>query len=118
MSKRKYIAQDHSAIQEQRVATDYCGYTTTGSGNKDTKGDVRITRVMRIECKATTKKSFSITREMLDKLKYDCLGFDEIPCIQVDFISPRGEIIEQVAVTPINIIRTLIDVKTRQEPTE
>ena len=71
------------------------------------KGDVRIPQVARIENKCTTKDSFRITKEMLDKLINNTVGYDELPIIQVDFIDHRGDIREQVAVMPMKLMEIL-----------
>lgn len=96
---------------EKRVAKKVGGYRTAGSGNKKEKGDVRLRGVLRIEHKATGNKSFSVTREMLEKIELAARGCDEIPILVVEFLDERGKPTGiQVAITPFQDILDLIDV--------
>lgn len=76
---------------EKQMAKRTGGYRTAGSGNKREKGDVRVRGVTRIEHKATQKKSFSVTREMLEKIENAGRGCEEIPVLVVDFLDERGK---------------------------
>lgn len=79
-------AHRRSRKQEQELADRIGGDTTPASGAKHIKGDVRLQRVVRLECKTTTKKSFSVTREMLDKIQNAACGAGEIPAFVVEFL--------------------------------
>ncbi len=115
---RKYIAQRHSPKQEARTAKEFGGHVTIGSGNKHMKGDVRIPGLARIENKCTSKKSFSITIDMIKKLRDNAIGYGEIPIIQIDFIDSDGKVLEQVAVAPQKLIEALFNVKTTENTTQ
>lgn len=52
------------------------------------KGDVRKPGVLRGEAKATTKKSFILKRETLDKIRGECVGAER-PFVHVMFINPH-----------------------------
>ena len=82
---RKYKVQRHSVRQERNLAVELNGKVTSGSGNKQDKADVKIPKLARIEAKATEKKSFSVTREMVDKLR-KAKQTDEIPFLQIDLL--------------------------------
>ena len=95
---------------EKKIAKDVGGRRTTGSGNKLEKCDVRLNGVLRIEHKATGNKSFSVTREMLEKIELAARGCDEIPILVVEFLDERGKSTGiKVAITPFQDILDLID---------
>lgn len=114
---------DHAAKQskayhassglEKKLAKKVGGYRTSGSGNKREKGDVRLRGQLRIEHKATQNKSFSVTREMLEKIENAARGCDEIPLLVVEFLDERGKPTgTQVAIVPLQDILDLHDVAT------
>lgn len=102
-------AYKHSSSQEKKLAKKVKGHTTPGSGSKRQKGDVRIKGIARIECKATSRKSFSVTREMLVKIDNATEATGEVPILQVEFLDARGKIDGSFAVIPINVLERLID---------
>jgi hypothetical protein len=110
--RKQSVAYRKSKKLEKGVAKRTRGYVTTGSGNKNEKGDVRVRGVARIEHKATQKKSFSITREMLDKIVNAAIGHGEIPAVVVDFLDARGNSIQEVAVIPLSDLLELINDRT------
>lgn len=59
---------------------------TVGSGNQTVKGDCRRKNVVRIECKTTSSKSFSVTLDMLDKLETAAAVSGEYPVLVVEFL--------------------------------
>jgi Holliday junction resolvase len=75
------------------------GKTVRGSGSGNEKGDVRVHRVCRIEAKTTNKKSFSVTREMLDKIETAAVCYGELPALIVEF-NDEGRKVGEVAVVP------------------
>lgn len=97
---KKYPAQRTSRRSEKKLAAELGGKVTKGSGNKDEKGDVRVKGVFRIENKDTQHKSFSITREMIDKIESAALHCNELPFIQVTFIDDSENVISRLAVCP------------------
>jgi hypothetical protein len=66
------------------------------------KGDVRFKGKFRAECKQTRLKSFSVTRAVLDKIRSEC-SFDEVPVLDVEFLSPVGRTEERFIVIPYNV---------------
>lgn len=79
-----------SRRQESKLANEAGGRAQKGSGNLPwAKGDVRKKGSFRAECKFTKKKSFSMTREILDKIRSEC-AFDETPVLDVTFIDNHG----------------------------
>lgn len=101
-------AYKHAPKQEKRIAKKVGGYTTPASGSRRQKGDVRLTGITRIECKATSNKSFSVTREMLQKIEDAAGATGEVPVLQVEFLDAKGKIAGSFAVVPTYIIERLI----------
>ncbi len=96
---------------EKAIAHKVGGRRTAGSGNKLEKGDVRLNGVLRIEHKATQKKSFSVTRDMLEKIELAARGCDEIPILVIEFLDERGNSTgTKVACVPFQDVLDLIDV--------
>jgi hypothetical protein len=78
-----------SQRQELRIAQDLAGKMQSGSGNQDhSKGDVRVKGKFRVEAKFTRNKSYSLTREVLEKINGECHGMEK-PVLQLDFLNPR-----------------------------
>lgn len=99
---KPHLSPAHRAApkQERRIADMIGGKVTPGSGNQRVKGDVRKLKVARIECKSTAAKSFSITREMVDKIESAGAAAGEVPAIVVDFVNERGDVQQSVCVVP------------------
>ena len=95
---------------EKKIATKVGGRRTSASGSKREKGDVRRNGVTRIEHKCTQKKSFSVTREMVQKIELAAMGCDEVPMLVVEFLNERGDPdSEPLAVVRLQDILDLID---------
>jgi hypothetical protein len=74
--------------QERAVAEDLHGRTQKASGACiGSKGDVRVPDVLRGEMKCTTKKSFIVKRDVLDKIRSECVGREK-PFVHIQFIHP------------------------------
>lgn len=102
-------AASHSrAKHQERQLAARLSRVTRGSGNKMERGDVRVDKIMRVECKSTINKSFSITREMLQKIKTAAFGSREVPAIHVEFLNKQGRVLEEVAVVPMWVLEGLI----------
>ncbi len=75
-----------SRKQEQEIAEDIGGTAQKGSGNQPGyKGDVRKRGKYRIEAKLTEAKSYTIKREILDKIRSECAGLEK-PAVVIDFV--------------------------------
>lgn len=60
------------------------GRAVRGSGAGREKGDVRRVGVARIECKTTKNRSFSVTRELIEKVEASIsIGSSEIPFMEI-----------------------------------
>ena len=82
----KTLAHAYSPKQEKKLAERLAGKRVKGSGSGFAKGDVRVNNIALIEAKATEKKSFSVTRDMVDKLQNAACGQGELPVLVVEFI--------------------------------
>lgn len=69
----KTRGQTESQKQERRIAEKYQGQVSAASGaGWSRKGDVRAEDLL-IEAKWTEKKSFSLTKDVLDKIENEAL---------------------------------------------
>lgn len=84
----KKKAHARSPKQEKNLAEKLGGRTVKGSGSGFAKGDVRLKGTVLIEAKCTEKKSFSVTRQMLDKLEDAATGAGEAPVMVIEFLEP------------------------------
>lgn len=93
---------------EKEKAERLGGALVPGSGVGQTKGDVRIKGVARLECKTTQKKSFSITQEMIEKIENAVVGLGELPIVLVEFNDGFGKPLKTVAVLPFYALEELL----------
>lgn len=99
--KTKSVAHERSLKQEIELAKRGGGSRVPGSGSAYQKGDVKgYNGIFRIEAKTTTKKSFSVTREMIRKIQDAALPNGELPAIVIEFIDEQGKPEMEVAVVP------------------
>lgn len=111
----------HAPKQERAVAKRLNARLTKGSGAGEEKGDCRVKGVARIECKCTSKKSFSVTREMIDKIEMAACSAGELPMIEIQFLDDRGKVTHTCAVVPSYAIDYLVERAARDvisEPVE
>ena len=97
-----------SPKQEKCLAHRLGGERVRGSGCGTEKGDVRIKGVARVETKTTGAQSFSVTREMLDKIETAALSSGEVPAFVVEFNNdgvPAGEF----AVVPMWVLEMVVE---------
>ena len=86
---------------EKALAQRSGGSVVRGSGAGNEKSDVKDAwEVLRIECKTTKHKSFSVTRDMVEKIESEAISTSHIPAIVVEFISENGVPQAEVAVVP------------------
>lgn len=89
--------------QERENARRYGGRVTVGSGNRVEKGDVRVKGKLRMECKSTKHASFSVTRDMLEKIEREAGMAGEIPALVVRFLE-GGHTSDELAVVPMWVL--------------
>jgi hypothetical protein len=117
MSRESFINRDkdhgnasyrRARKQEKELAVRLGGRRTAASGSKGEKGDVRVRGLLRVEAKTTKHKSFSVTLDMVNQIEDAALGSDELPCILVEFITPEGKPVREVAIVPSYVLFDLI----------
>lgn len=114
MKRQKHVDKQSKAYwrapkQEKNVATRIKGRTISGSGSGNKKGDVFVKGIARIECKTTQNKSFSITKDMLEKISNAGIGNDELPVMVIEFLDSKGLPDDEVAVMPMWALELLIN---------
>lgn len=73
-----------SRKQEARVAGDYGGRVTPGSGNQwHAKGDVKAKRFL-IECKTTEAASYRLDKATLTKIRIEAVKEGKHPALCID----------------------------------
>ena len=103
----------HAPKQEKQLAARLGGKLTPGSGSGYLKGDVQIKGVARIEAKSTQRKSYALSRELVDKIEGAAIQTGEIPIFQIDFLT--GERVDQqLAVMPVWAMELLLSGVTHQ----
>ena len=109
LPKDKKIPQTlaRSRRQEKDLAKRIGGQTTIASGALDVKGDVRKKGILRIEAKTTSKASFSVTREMIQKIEDAALPAGEFPAIEIEFTDMFGKSLHKVAVVPVYVLELM-----------
>jgi hypothetical protein len=98
-----------SKKQEKQLAVRFSAKQTAASGAKDVKGDLRIKKVVRVECKTTLHKSFSVTHDMIDKIEMAAVSTGEVPVIIIEMHDGFGRVLREVAVMPMYALQTLLD---------
>jgi hypothetical protein len=74
-----------SRLQEARAAEDYKGKRTPGSGNQwHSKGDIKTDDYL-IECKTTTKASYSLKYQDLLKIWKEAILESRTPLFEIEF---------------------------------
>jgi len=97
--------------QEKQAAHRLGADLVRRSGAGAVKGDVRKKWVLRLECKTTMAKSFSVTRDMVEKIENAALGAGEVPAILIEFLGPEGKPQAEVAVVPRYVLDSLASSK-------
>lgn len=103
-------AHARAPAQERATAKRAGGVAVPQSGAGIVKGDVRVSGIARIECKTTTRKSYAIKPELVDKLESACLGAGEIPIVEIEFLGPRKR---TLCVVPHYVLDMLTERKTQ-----
>ncbi len=88
--QRGAAAHNRAPVQEREIANRIGGKVTKASGAQMEKGDARIKGLLRVEAKSTSNKSFSVTREMIEKIEAAALGAGEVPYIEIELLGPDG----------------------------
>lgn len=110
-AKKANLTNSHRRAprQEKEVGERFKGFKTPASGAREVKGDVRVKGKLRIECKTTKNKSFSVTLDMLRKIEAAGLTAGELGLLFVEFTDGFGKKLGEFAVIPTYAIDDFID---------
>ena len=81
----------HGQKSETRVVKDMGAMQTIASGSIDGMKSDGVKDNLRIECKATVKKSISIKHEWLLKIREEALATNKIPVLTISFVDGDGQ---------------------------
>jgi hypothetical protein len=96
-----------SNAQEKRVAKILGGRRQPMSGaGMFSKADVLHSRFL-VECKTTSKQSYSVTKGTLDKLRQQAYDASRAPVLVFSLDDDRG-VPEDWAVIPLNVLKHLL----------
>lgn len=101
--------------QEKEAANRLGGRITPRSGAGDVKGDVRVKGVVRIECKTTKHKSFTVTLDMVRKIEAAAMSGGEVPILLIAFNDETGKPLGEVAVVPAYLLDELCESREREQ---
>lgn len=101
--------------QEREAAKRLGGTLIKGSGSGDTKGDLRVKGILRLETKCTQRGSFSVTREMVRKIEDAALSSGELPAIEIEFLDAKGKVVQRVAVLPSISLDMLVAARREEQ---
>ena len=99
-----------SVAQERQVMAELGGRAQPASGAlAGAKGDGRVLFKRRVELKFSFARSFSLTRELLDKIRGECWG-PERPAVILDFKNRQtGGTEDRWAIVPYTDWKALVD---------
>jgi hypothetical protein len=99
--QRGSASHNRAPAQEREIAKRVGGKVTKASGAQGEKADARVRGLVRIEAKSTIRNSFSVTKEMIEKVEAAGLGSGEVPYIEIELLGPEGKVLHRVAVIPV-----------------
>jgi hypothetical protein len=94
--------------QEKDLAKRLNARQVSRSGAGTTKGDLRISGLIRVEAKSTSRLSFAVTRGMLDKIRNAALPCGEFPILVVEFLDAAGKPEAELAICDVKHLESLI----------
>ena len=102
--QKLHPSQKRAPKHEKETALRLKGVLTLASGAKEEKGDVRMRRVARIECKTTKNKSFPVTLELMRKIEDAATSGGEAAVLLVEFNDGHGKRLGEIAVIPSYLV--------------
>ena len=109
--KALHPSQKRAKKQEKEAAKYLKGVVTPASGSGVIKGDVRVRRIARVECKTTKNKSFPVTLHLMAKIEDAAIPSGEAPVLLVEFNDGFGRKLGEVAIIPSYLLREFCDVQ-------
>jgi len=105
----KSASHANASKQESKQVKVLGGEAVRGSGCGFDKADTKIKDVLRLECKSTINKSFSVTKKILDKVNNACMG-TEIPAVHVELVNKdSGDVTDACYIIPVWAMEILIN---------
>ena len=104
----KKKAHNRSPKQEKELAVRLGGKQVKGSGCGFEKGDVRVKGLLRIEAKCTEKNSFSVTREMVEKIENAACASGELPMMVIELMANKDYPKQTVLILPEYVLDILV----------
>lgn len=83
-------AYKRSPHQEKETAEQLGGRKIRGSGRGWRKADVEVPNLLRVECKTTQAKSFSVTRATFQKVEDAGILEGQYPVMDIEFLDNNG----------------------------
>lgn len=105
--KERKARPSPSHVRSKKQEREIAARLVPRSGAGEVKGDVRIKNVVRVECKTTKNKSFSVTLDMVKVLEDAAVSTGEMPAIIIEFNDGRGRRISELAVVPTYVLNEL-----------
>ena len=110
-------AYNRSRKQEDETAARLGGRKIPASGSRFRKADAELPDIARIECKATSAKSFRVTKEMIRTVEEAGMLEGQVPVIDIEFLDNVGKTEYAACVMKrtdlIYILRRLADAEGR-----
>lgn len=106
---RKSISQSHTRApkQERELADRIGGKRVKGSGAGFEKGDVRLSRALKIECKCTKHKSYALHRDIVEKIIDEAMPAGEFPAMHIEYLNDQGQVDLECAVVPVWVLELM-----------
>lgn len=102
LSRNRKKLRRASERQERKIAKDIGGRRQPGSGcGPWNKGDVKKEGKYLVEAKMTSKKSYSVKRDDLLKVRGQC-GLGETPVMHIQFTDEQFNVEEEWVLVPYN----------------
>jgi hypothetical protein len=102
------LSHARSILQEKDVKEKLQACLVRGSGSGHDKMDVKIPKLLRVECKNTLKKSYKLNLEDLTKM-YKSVKVDEVPFMQIDFIDDDSNTLGRFIVTGYEVLERYVE---------
>jgi hypothetical protein len=102
------LSHARSSLQEKDLKEKLQACLVRGSGSGKDKMDVKIPKLLRVECKNTLKKSYSIKLDDMQKM-YNSVKDGEVPFMQIDFIDKESRTLGRFIVTGYEVLERYVE---------
>ena len=112
-SKQGQLTPSHSRAKQQEAEAAK-RMMVAGSGNQRVKGDCRLRKIVRLECKTTKQKSYALTRDLVQRIERSAVAGDETPAFEIEFCDEQGNKEMSLLVMPSWALEEFIQLRTEQ----